>query len=156
MSLKNQQLINIALVLLSWLTLPLLGKRNIKRFFPASILVVILEFFSVLIGRKQKWWVFYKKPNSMISGELPFIVGPFIVGSMWILKFTYGNFKKFIALNAVIDLIFAYPTVKILEKNKVSTLVRLNHVQFFLYIFYKAFFLYGFQYIFDKTRNTSQ
>jgi hypothetical protein len=93
MSLKYQWLINIAMVLLSWLSLSFFGRRNIKRFLPASILVVFLEALNVQVGKRQKWWVFYNKPKSYISGELPFNIGPFLVGSMWILKWTYGNFK---------------------------------------------------------------
>ena len=54
MSLKNQWLMNIAMVLLSWLSLFFIGKRNIKRFLPASVLVVILEALNVQIGKKTK------------------------------------------------------------------------------------------------------
>jgi hypothetical protein len=71
MSLKYQWLINIAMVLLSWLSLSFFGRRNIKRFLPASILVVFLEALNVQVGKRQKWWVFYNKPKSYISGELP-------------------------------------------------------------------------------------
>ncbi|WP_378931219.1 hypothetical protein [Metabacillus herbersteinensis] len=85
---KNQWLINITMVLLSWLSLSFLGRRNIKRFLPASVLVVFLEALNVQVGKKLKWWTFYNKPNSYITGELPFNLGPFLVGSMWILKWT--------------------------------------------------------------------
>ena len=43
MSLKNQWLMNIAMVLLSWLSLFFIGKRNIKRFLPASVLIFFVE-----------------------------------------------------------------------------------------------------------------
>ena len=101
MSLKNQWLMNIAMVLLSWLSLFFFGKRNIKRFLPASVLVIFLEALNVQFGKKQKWWVFYNKPKSYISGELPFNIGPFFVFSMWVLKWIYGNFKQFLLLNGV-------------------------------------------------------
>jgi hypothetical protein len=150
MSLKNQWLINIAMIILPWLTLPFLGVRNIKKFLPASILIVVLEAINVQLGKKKKWWVFYNKPKSYIANEFPFNIGPFFVGSMWILKWTYGNFKQFIMLNATVDAFFAFIIVRLTEKLKVAKLVRLNNFQFFLYFFYKAFFLYGFQYIFDN------
>lgn len=153
MSLKKQWIISGAMVLFSWLTLPFLGKNNIKRFFPASFLIVLFEIINVLIGKRRRWWFFYNKPNSYFSGEFPFNIGPFLVGSMWILKFTYGNFKKFILINAIIDAIFTFPLIMFLKKMKVVTLARINHFQFFLYIFYKAFLLYGFQRLFEKYRN---
>lgn len=152
MSLKNQWLMNIAMVLLSWLSLPFLGKRNIKRFLLASVLVIILEVLNVQFGKKQKWWVFYNKPKSYISGELPFNIGPFFVYSMWVLKWGYGNFKQFLLLNAIPNAFFAFILMRIMKKLKVVKLVRLNEFQFFLYFFYKAFFLYGFQYIIENKR----
>ena len=141
------------MVLLSWLSLSFFGWRNIKRYLPASVLVVILEALNVQVGKKRKWWVFFNKPNSYISGEFPFNIGPFLVGSMWILKWTYGNFKQFILLNATVNAFFAFILVRLTEKLKVLKLVRLNNIQFFLYFFYKAFFLYGFQYIIERKRN---
>ena len=54
MSLKNQWLMNIAMVLLSWLSLFFIGKRNIKRFLPASVLVVICRSIKCSIWKKTK------------------------------------------------------------------------------------------------------
>jgi hypothetical protein len=150
MSLKKQWLINIVMILLAWSTIPFLGIKNVKRFLPASILIVIVEGINVQIGKKRKWWFFYNNPKSYISGEFPFNIGPHLVGSMWILKLTYGNFKRFILLNAVIDFIFAFPNLSLMKKLKVAALDRLNNWQFFLYIFYKAPVLYVFQYLFEK------
>ncbi|MGI8384115.1 hypothetical protein [Robertmurraya sp. P23] len=152
MSLKNQWLINIAMILLLWLSLPFFGRRNIKRFLPASALIVLLEIFHGQVGKKRKWWIFYNKPNSYISGEFPFDIGPFFIASMWILKWTYGNFKRFILLNATVNAFFAFIGTRLLLKLKVSQLVRINEFQFFLFFFYKAFILYGLQYIFESKR----
>jgi hypothetical protein len=152
MSIKIQRLLNLAMVLLAWLTSPFLGLNNTKRFIRASLLIVFFEFINVLIGKRRKWWVFYNKPNSYLFNEFPFGIGPFLVGSMWILKWTYGNFKLFILLNAIIDGIFAFIMTCVIKKIKLFTLVRINKFQFFVYVFYKAFLLYGFQYIIESKR----
>jgi hypothetical protein len=152
MSIKKQWLLNVSIVILAWSTLPFLGIRNIKRFLPASILITVIEGINVQIGKKRKWWIFYNKPNSYLSGEFPFNIGPHLVGSMWILKWTYGNFKQFIFLNAIIDAFFSFVVFNILKKLKVAKLLRFNKYQCFLYIFYKAFFLYGFQYLFENKK----
>ncbi len=47
MPLKKQWLINIAMIFLTWSSLPFLGKRNIKRFLSASILIVLIEGINV-------------------------------------------------------------------------------------------------------------
>ncbi len=74
MVLKNQWLLNILMVVLTWLSLPLLGVRNIKRYFPASILILLVHFIDALNGKKHKWWFFYNRPKSYISGEFLFIL----------------------------------------------------------------------------------
>ena len=150
MTIKLQRLINVSMVILSWLTIPLLGPRNIKRFLPASILILLVELLHARCGKKQRWWVFYNKPKSFLFGEFPFEIGPFLVLSLWVLKWTYGNFKWFILLNGIIQAIFAYPITYYARKYRHYTLVRFNNLQFFLYFFFKAFLLYGFQSLFEK------
>ncbi|MGJ7922126.1 hypothetical protein [Neobacillus sp. LXY-4] len=152
MSLKKLLLINITMILFSWLSLAFFGKRNIKKFLPASIFIFILEAFNAQIGKKRKWWVNYNNPKSYFSGEFPMNIGPFLVGTMWILKKSFGDFKKFILINASLNAFFAFVLAKVTEKLKVVKLVRLNEFQFFLFMFYKAFLLYGFQYLFERNK----
>jgi hypothetical protein len=155
MSMKNQWLLNIVMILLSWLTMPLLGWRSIKRFLPASILAVLLCSLDAQIGKKRRWWSFYNKPQSFIQNEFPFLIGPMLVMSLWTLKWAYGNFKMFIMLNAIGEAIFVSPITRFFTKLKLYKLVQFNEFQFFLYFFYKAFFLYGFQYLFEKYKKTN-
>ena len=152
MSWKNQRQINVAMVSLSWLSLIFLEKRNIKRFLPASILITLIEGINVQYGKKRKWWVFYNRPNSYISGEFPFNIGPFLIGSIWILKWPYGNFKRFILLNAVFDGAVVLLLSVLSKKMKIFTLVMFNKIKFFLYFFLKSFLLYGFQILFENGR----
>ncbi|MFC4323105.1 hypothetical protein [Litchfieldia salsa] len=152
MSINKQWTINIVMIVLSWISLLFMGSKSMKRFLPASIFIVVFEALNVQIGKKRKWWIFYKKPNSYFSGEFPFNIGPFFAGTIWILKLTYGNFKRFLMLNAIVDGFFAFVIPKWLEKLKVGKLVRLNHFQFFLYMFYKAYILYGFQKMIENSR----
>ena len=118
MSLKNQWLMNIVMVLLSWLSLFFLDKRYIKRFLPASVLIFFVEALNVQFAKKRKWWVFYNKPKSYVSGELPFNIGPFFALSMWVLKWSYGNFKRFLLLNAIIHSFLCFYFNENHEENK--------------------------------------
>lgn len=150
MSVKNQWIHNILMVLLSWSSLPLLGIRHIKRFIPSTIIIGIIEILHARVGKKRKYWVFYNKPNNYLFDELPFNTGPFIFISLWTLKVAYGNFKKFILLNALVHAFFAFPYTFVAKKIRYYTLVRFNNVQFFLYFFSKAFLLYWFQYLYEN------
>jgi len=141
------------MVSLSWLSLLFLGKNNTKRFLPASIFITLIEGINVQIGKKRSWWVFYNRPHSYLSGEFPYNIGPFLIGSMWILKWSYGNFKRFILLNAMVDGAFVLIMSILLKRLKIFTLVRLNKIQFFLYFFVKGFLLYGFQFLYENESN---
>jgi uncharacterized membrane protein YhfC len=45
-------------------------------------------------------------------GVLPLTIGPFFIGSMWILKYKYGRFWKYMGLNFVVDSAFVYLLMK--------------------------------------------
>jgi hypothetical protein len=150
MSIKFQKILNIAMVLIAWSTVPFIGLQNLKRFLPVSILVRIIEGINAIIGKKRRWWVFHNKPNSYLFNEFPFNIGVFLVSSLWLMKWSYGNIIKFILFNAIGNGFFAFLFTKFTKKIKYFTLVRLNHLQFFFYFFSKVFLFYGFQYLFEK------
>ncbi|WP_182101708.1 hypothetical protein [Niallia taxi] len=147
---KRHTFFNIVVVLLPWLSVLFMGKRNIKRFYPAGIFIVLCELVFQVIGQSRKWWVFYDKPKSFTKDMLPFSFGPYMPMSMWMLRLSYGHFIKFLSLNAVADALFAFPGILILNKIKVANLHRLSKPQFFLYLFSKVPLLYAFQYLFEK------
>ena len=150
MSIKNQRFLSISMFIISWITISFLGKKDIKKYFFSSFLIVLFEAINAWFGKKRKWWVFYNKPNSYFFGEFPFEFGPFLAISLWVLKWSNGNFKKFLLLNALVDGFFAFVCIKVLELLKIARLVRINEVQFFFYFFYKSFLLYGIQYFIGK------
>nr|WP_285890191.1 hypothetical protein [Halalkalibacter oceani] len=127
-----------------------IGKRTFKQYSFSGIVIVIFEILNHLYGNKRKWWKFYDKPNSFLRDELPFDIGPYMPLSMWMLKLSYGNFKKFILLNAIANGLFAFVFFDILEKLKIVRLHKLNRSQFFIYLHYKAYVLYGVQYLYEK------
>ncbi|WP_079505213.1 hypothetical protein [Mesobacillus jeotgali] len=149
---KRHFLFNIGIVVFPWLSLLFIGKRSFKRFSIAGIFIIGFEIINHLYGHKRKWWKFYNKRKSFLRDELPFSIGPYMPLSMWLLKISYGNFKKFAILNAIADGIFAFFLIDVLKKFKIIGLNKLGHFQFFLYLHYKAYLLYGFQYLFEKIR----
>ncbi|MDQ0157579.1 hypothetical protein [Robertmurraya andreesenii] len=144
---------NFSIIIIPWLSLLFLGKSHIKRFSFAGIIIVIFEIINHIYGHKRKWWKFYDKRKSFFKDELPFSIGPYMPLSMWILKYSYGNFKKFVLINVISDGLFAFLLIDILKRFKIIRLNRLNHVQFFWYLHYKAYLLYGVQYLYEKLRS---
>ncbi|PLS03317.1 hypothetical protein [Neobacillus cucumis] len=156
MTSKRHKVFNIFLILLPWLSLLFIGKRSIKRYSLASVFIAIFEIMNHLYGHKRKWWEFYDKPRSFIRDELPFDIGPYLPMSLWFLKLSYGNFKKFVLINAIANGVFAFGIMPILKAFKIIRLNRLNYFQFFIYIHYKAYILYGIQYLLEKLKFVSK
>lgn len=151
MNIKKKHIIfNLMLISIPWISVLFIGKKSIKRYSLSSTLIGIYEVISHVNGRRKKYWEFYDRPKVFLRDELPFDIGPYIPVSMWILKFTYGNFKKFVLVNAIFNGFFAFLFIPFLKKMKIFRLNQLNYFQFFLYIHYKAYLLYGTQYVFEK------
>ncbi|MBS8266538.1 hypothetical protein DYI25_19125 [Mesobacillus boroniphilus] len=149
---KRHFLFNLILVFVPWLTILFIGKRSFRRYSFAGVFIIVFEIINHMYGHKRNWWKFYNKRKSFLRDEIPFSIGPYMPLSMWLLKISYGNFKKFITLNAIADGIFAFFIINVLKKVKIVRLNKLNNFQFFLYLHYKAYLLYGFQYLMEKTR----
>ena len=142
----------LVLMLVPWLSVPMLGKRNFKRFLPAGFFMVVWIAVESILAKKRVWWKFYEKlfPNSM--GELPFLLGPLLIGSIWILKFTFGNFFRFLIVNLVTDVMFVYPGMFALKRMGIISLVRLKHYQMGMLFMAKSVLMYGFQSMVEKYR----
>jgi hypothetical protein len=148
---RLSKLILFVMMILPWLTVPYLGKKTIKRFIPASLFMACVVWVEGHIARNNRWWFFYEKIVPKAIGEFPLIVGVFLIGSLWILRFTYGKFIRFIILNLIVDSFFTYVVVEWFQKLKVATLVRVNKTQLSLLFLIKSMLLYGFQFIMEKT-----
>ncbi|MDT9756978.1 hypothetical protein [Heyndrickxia coagulans] len=149
---KRHLYFNLAIIVIPWASLLFLGRRNVKRYALASACIGLFEITNHLFGHMRKWWKFYDKKVSFLRDELPFSVGPYMPLSMWILKYSYGNFKKFVLMNIIADGLFAFLFIDVLKKLRIVSLNRLSHIQFFIYLHYKAYLLYGMQGLYEKLR----
>lgn len=149
---KHNKMFLLVLTLVPWLSVPMLGKRNFKRFLPAAFFIVVWISVESIMAKKRVWWRFYEKliPNTM--GELPFLLGPFMIGSIWILKFTFGNFFRYLIVNLVTDFLFVFPGIYVLKRMGIVSLVRMKQYQMGILFMVKSVLMYGFQFMVEKTR----
>lgn len=142
---KNNKMFLLGLMILPWMSVPFIKKQTIRRFLPGALFICVWVAVESMIANKRVWWRFYEKliPNAM--AEIPFIVGPFFVGSLWILKFTWGKFLRYLFVNFIVDIMFVYPGLFLLKKMGIVSLVRLKHYQMLLIFLTKSVLMYGFQ-----------
>ncbi|MEN8702310.1 hypothetical protein [Bacillus infantis] len=152
MTSRRHVLFNLTIIIVPWLSMLFIDKRSFKRYSLAGAIIGIFEILNHIYGHQKKFWKFYDKPKSFIRDELPFDLGPYMPVSLWILKFSYGNFKKFILLNTLFHAIFTWIFMPFLKKIKIIRLDRISYLQFFFYIHYKAYLLYAVQHLVEKMR----
>lgn len=121
------------MTILPWLSFPFIGRK-----------------IEGLIAEKKKWWRFHYSVKPNIIGELPLILGPFFIGSMWIFKFTFGKFKIYQLVNLLIDSIFVYGLLNFFKKIGYVSLIQMSKLRLSLLFLVKTFIMYGFQVIYEK------
>ncbi|MBM7603743.1 hypothetical protein JOC75_001716 [Metabacillus crassostreae] len=147
---KYPKIILTLMMIVPWFSLAFFGKKAFKRFLPASLFISLVVKIECYIAKKRKWWWFYEELHPKLSRETPLIIGPFFVGSLWILKLTYGKFKEFIVFNLLIDSFFTYYLMNVFQKLGLGSLVRLKRLNLSLLFLIKSLLLYAFQYVKDR------
>jgi hypothetical protein len=149
----NKKKLLLFIMLLPWLTVPFLGKQAIKRFSFTSLFISLLFGAQSVYAHKKGWWRVYPKLFPNVIGETPFIIGPFFVGAIWILKYTYGKFLRYTFINLGVDFFHLYVFVTWLNKMGIASLIRLKNNQALLLFSANATVMYGFQWLIDKKVN---
>ncbi|MFB5197603.1 hypothetical protein ACE198_22290 [Neobacillus sp. KR4-4] len=149
---KNQKLFLLALLVLPWLTVPLLGRKAFKRFLPTAIFMCTFTKALDLYGEKKNWWKFYNGIGPFNSMNF-MNFGPYLVTSLWILKMTFGKFPLYIISNTVLHMFFIFGGLKFVENFKIFSLENLSKIKYLSINFLRALILYGFQYITLPTKN---
>ncbi|WML49510.1 hypothetical protein RCG23_05840 [Neobacillus sp. PS3-34] len=140
----------ILMTILPWLTIPFIGVKTIKRFLPGALFMCLYTIFEGNVAERRKWWWFFYNVKPNVLGEMPLILGPFFVGSLWILKFTFSNFKKYVILNVMIDSFFTYVLLNWFKRIGYASLIRINKLQLSLLFLVKLLLMYSFQYFYEN------
>jgi hypothetical protein len=150
---KNSKSFYLALLILPWATVPLLGRSSFKKYLPASMFMSTFTKAIDLFGEKKKWWRFFKGIPPLDSMNF-FNFGPYFVTSLWILKLTYGKFPIFLISNTILHICFIYlGGVKLVDSYKIFSLEKLTKFQYLTIDFLRSLLLYSFQYIIDLSHS---
>jgi hypothetical protein len=153
--LKHSRFLLILMMILPWFSLPLLGRSAIKRFLPATILISIVVKLNNKLAKKRKWWWFYSSIHPKIDGDIPFILGPYFLTSLWILKLFYGKLKLFFITNTILHFLFAFLGMKLLKRLGIVSLVRMKPIQLTLLLTVRGILLYGFQFAIENIKKNN-
>jgi hypothetical protein len=82
----------LAMLILPWLSLIFINKYSLKRFMPVAILASLLVTIIFELGYVYSWWKVQAElvPWDKIT-SVPLVYGVFLVGTIWIFRFTFGR-----------------------------------------------------------------
>lgn len=98
----STQIIILSLFIIPWLTMLFFGKENRRRFIPTGMFVVLTGGTIYQLLLISGLYIFKEIHYPLIQyGLLP-------VTAMWVLRFTYGRFWKYVVTNLIVDIGFAF------------------------------------------------
>ncbi|MBN8192646.1 hypothetical protein JI667_10810 [Bacillus sp. NTK074B] len=136
------------ILIIPWLSLFLLNRKNVKRFMPVGIFASFLMVLYNLIAYNLEHWVINVSiipalNPAFVSG----VLGAFLVVTIWIFTYTFGHFWKYLLVNVIADFIFAvYPFHYILQDVLgVYQLIGISSLGRWCLFVILSVFIYGYQ-----------
>ena len=149
---RNNKWLILAIIILPWLTFPFLGRKNIKHFWPGALFMSLFLMVEGFVAQQRKWWWFYQSLKPNVLGLVPLTVGPFFIGSIWILRYTYGRFWLYLVVNFIVDSFFVYILLNWFTRIRYASLIEMKKYQLSFCFFIKSLLMYGCQVLVDKNR----
>lgn len=125
-------------------TLFFMNKEDIKRYTPVALFTAVTGAIISETGVTLGWWAPSK--TVFFLNQIPIFTYTAIpIFTMWIFKFTYGNFWLYVATNALADIGFAYLILPWLDTRGISQFLAATSLTVYLINFVHQFLLYGYQ-----------
>ncbi|MBI0577496.1 hypothetical protein IEC97_08995 [Neobacillus cucumis] len=137
--------IRIAQLIAPWFSIVFLPKKSFNQYLPVSLFASCLVIGMCALAAPFRWWEVKGGIRFKIFNDLTFIFGPFIVGTLWIFHFTFGNLKRFFIVNLIIDALFSFPVNYLFQRLNLYKLVKFKPTYIFLSFIGFSFIIYGFQ-----------
>lgn len=136
--------------LLTWLSVFLIPKRTVKRYLPAATMSALLVMTTVFIGTHFNAWKVKGNAKTRIYNILSVILGPFSVGTIWILHLTFRKFWLYLLTNLIQNIVYAYPILNFLGKIKFIKYVKFTRIHHIIASMSFSLIIYGFQSFLEK------
>lgn len=96
-------------LIVPWVSLFFLEKVVVKRYMPVAIFATLLVTLQNELSYTFNWWIVKETIFPWVITYVPFVYGPFLVGTIWIFHFTFGHFWRYLLVNIIVDFVFAFP-----------------------------------------------
>jgi hypothetical protein len=147
---KNSTILSVCTLVLPWFTAPFLGKKVFIRYTSVAIFTNVIWSILSVFANKKRWWKADPFILKNVPIDIPFVAGMYFITTLWVFKLTFGNFKKYFALNAVIDFLLSFPVVKFYDQVGAFKLRKMSSILFYLIVLSLAVIIYVYQFIMER------
>ncbi|WP_021170635.1 hypothetical protein SOV_27560 [Sporomusa ovata DSM 2662] len=100
----SNQVILWGTLILPWLSLLFMPKKDIKRYISVGLLSTILCIIVIETGIRYAWWAI--RETTFPFAVIPtYAYGLFPVFPMWLLKYTYGRFSLYLTVDTILNIV---------------------------------------------------
>lgn len=128
---RKKRIFNLLMVGIPWFSVLFIGKRSFFRFLPIASFVSLFLCLYSAVANSRKWWV---NKSPIIPGnqiDFTYIFGPYFVGTIWIFKLTYGNFRKYLITNLIVNTFNLFPFFYLSERFGMVKFVKMKYRTWF-------------------------
>lgn len=143
-------LIRLGVVLISGVSLIFLPKKSFYKYLPVTIFTNVLVLSVCALSIPYKFWVVKGNKTTKVLNDVSYVFGSFFAVTLWIFHLSFGNFKRYVAVNFLMNMLLAFPLNYVFQKLKVYKLVNFKSKHIFLTYFGFSFIIYGFQLLLNK------
>lgn len=140
----NNQVILWAMILLPWLTLFFMKKEDIKRYMPVALFSIITSMIIVEVGGTFKLWTL-RETISPLRHTFAYHLGLAPVVTIWLFKFTYRKFWRYIVVDAIYNLGFAFIFTPWLAARGIRENIQATSLSLFIIVTMHGILLYVYQ-----------
>ncbi|MDR4949799.1 hypothetical protein [Neobacillus cucumis] len=147
---NKRKALSFCTLFIPWLTIPLIGKNTFIRFMPVATFVGYIFGFLSETADNKKWW---KVKNGLFPNyrlDVSYLLGLYLITTIWVFKLTFGNFFKYLTLNIIIDAIFSFSIVKFFTKVGVFEFRKMRPKHFYILSVSMAIIIYWYQLIVER------
>ncbi|MFC4101395.1 hypothetical protein [Paenibacillus xanthanilyticus] len=128
-----------------WLTVFFMDGRILRRYLPAALAVSLLNTVTSQLARHYHWWIIERPMFAWSSViDFPLVYGVFLIGTIWILAYTFHKWWMYAIVNIAIDAFFSFVMPGVLRKMNLIDL-RITGWQLYGILLFTAVLLYLFQ-----------
>ena len=103
----SNQIIQWSMFILPWLSLFFMKSKDVKRYMPSGLLSIVLTTIVHDVGVTLGFWVVHET-TFPFNEMMPYFYGTMPLITIWVLKFTFGNYWKYMMTNIILDTGFVY------------------------------------------------